>query len=456
MGKLLRRHRVAFATSVLALGSLMAGALITRHQAVIALDEQSRSLAITSFLTTMLAAPDPGELGTDVTMREVLDSAAVRADTLRDRPDLEVEIRRLLSATYLSLGEYDKAITEAKRGLEAARRIASPDPREVPWALARLSTAHEYAGSYLIADSLLSEALELLERSGRSDAAETADYLDQRGRLRGRLGDPAGAIDPLRQSLQLRQRNETDNDSAIAYAHHNLAVNLGEVGMLDSADIHFRAALALEHRAFRGAHPMLASTYGGHGVVLERLGRLDEADTALRRGMAMRGELLGTDHPDYAWAVANHADLLLNIGDAGAAAQQARTALAIREKGLPDQHPSVAFAMQVLGRSLALMDSISQAEHWLRESLRIRREHLPEGHWALASSESILGFHLAASGKTAEGERLMLSAEAALRQARGADSRPTRDARRRLLDYYRSVANAEETARWEEALGAEP
>ncbi len=455
VGKLVRRHRLAFATGVLALGTLLAGALVTRRQAAIASDEQARAQEVTSFLTAMLAAPDPGELGHDVTMREVLDSAAVRADTLSNRPDLEIEIRRLLSGTWLSLGDYDKAIVEAERGLAAARRLASPDPREIPWALARLSTAHEYAGSYLTADSLLSEALALLEKNGRRGAAETADYLDHRGRLRGRLGDPVGAIDPLRRSLQLRQKNEAGNDSAIAYAHHNLAVSLGDAGMNDSADLHFRTALMLEERAFNGPHPMTAATYGGLGVVLERLGRLEEADTVLRRGVTMRGELLGTDHPDYAWAVANHADLLMNIGDARQAAERARIALAVRQQGLPDQHPAVAFAMQVLGRALAAMDSTSQGEYWLRESLRLRREHLPEGHWAIASSESVLGYHLAASGKGSEGERLMVAAEATLREARGADSRPTRDARQRLLDYYRSIGNADQAARWEEALGTD-
>lgn len=456
IGKLIRRHRLATATAVLAVGSLLAGALVTRRQAAIADEERARAQEVTDFLTSMLAAPDPGALGHEVTMREVLDSAAVRADTLRNRPDLEVEIRRVISATYLALGDYDKAISESELGVAAARRIAPPAPATVAVALARLSTAHEYIGDWGMADSLLREALAIVERSGGRDAAETADYLDHRGRLRIRLGDPASAAVLLGRSLALREKLDAGNDSALAYAHHNLAVALGDAGLNDSADLHFRRAIALELAAFDGPHPMLASSYGAHGVALERLGRLAAADSALRLGLAMRGELLGTDHPDYAWALANHADLLVNVGNAAGAAAQARAALAIRERGLPDQHPSVGMAMQVLGRAMGLMDSTVQAEYWLRESLRIRRQSLPEDHWAIASSESVLGYQLAMAGKSAEGEALMLGAESRLVRSRGVGSKPVRDARQRLIDFYRSAGRTGQAARWEEMMASDP
>src|SRR5690606_30704489 len=126
----------------------------------------------------MLSAVDPSQLGREVTMREVLDSAAVRANTLHDRPALEIEIRNVIAATYLSLGEYDPAIVEYEKALDAARRSEPVPGRTVAHAMSQLSTGLEYLGDYGAADSIFGEAQQMMNRLGYRNIGEEREWLE--------------------------------------------------------------------------------------------------------------------------------------------------------------------------------------------------------------------------------------------------------------------------------------
>lgn len=450
LAKFIRRRRLELVAGVLVLGSLSWGVVATRRHASRALHEQEQATAVTAFFAAMLAAPDPGQLGRDITMREVLDSAAARADALRPQPDLEVRVRQVLTSTYSTLGDFTMAIEQASRAVEAARRLAPPDRGRVATALGNLSTALELDGELERADTALVEALAMLGDDADAETPDGVTFLDHRGRLRSRLGDARGAVPFLVRALAIQARLEPDNDSALAYAHHNLAAVYGEAGEDDSADAHFRAALALEARAFDGIHPLHASTLNAYATILERMGRPEAADSAYREVLRMRKILLGPEHPDYAWTMFSYADLLLSAGHPADAAMWARRVVALRGRTLDDSHPAVSTGMQVLGRALAAMDSLEVAERWLRESLTLREAAFPADHWLLASSRSVLAEVLVRRGRFAEAERLLLPAERRLREVRGATSQPARDTRRRLAELYTAWGRPVEAATWRE------
>ncbi len=441
------------------LGSLSWGVVATRRQATRAVHEREQATAVTAFFTSMLAAPDPGQLGRDITMREVLDTAALRADSLKDQPDLEVRVRHVLSNTYLTLGEFALAIDQSHRAVDAARRLDPPDHERLAAALANLSTALELDGELERADSVLAVAIDLLGAGADAETPTGVAFLDHRGRLRSRLGDAKGAVPFLVEALAMQRRLEPDNDSALAYAHHNLAAVFGEAGETDSADAHFRAALALEAEAFDDIHPLHASTLNAYATILERMGRPEAADSAYREVLRVRKILLGAEHPDYAWTMFSYADLLLSSGRPADAAVWARRVLALRGRTLDDSHPAVSTGMQVLGRALAELDSLEVAERWLRESLALREAVFPAEHWLLSSSRSVLAATLIKRGSYPEAERLLLPAERRLAEVRGATSQPAREARQRLAALYRAWGRPADEARWRDApetSGAKP
>jgi serine/threonine-protein kinase len=454
LGKFVRRRRIELAAGGIAVAALVGGIVVSRARAQEAERERLRAEEITDFLTNMLIAANPSELGREVTMREVMDSAAVRADSLRDRPALEIEIRNVIAGTYLGLGSYDEALAEYQKALDAARRSEPVAGRRTAMAMSQLSTGHEYIGDYGTADSLFGLAQQLMDRVGYRDKGEEREWLEHRGRLLGRLGNFADAIPLLQRALTIHLEIEPENDSASAYFYNNLAVAVGEVGDQAGADTLFRTALDLERKAVGERHPLYASSLSAYSTVLERLGRLEAADTAMRKVLDIRRQLLGEDHPDYAWTMFNYADFLVKLERHAEAAEWSRKVLALRGRTLDDAHPAISTAMQVLGRAMAGLDSLDQAERLMRESLALRREHFPPGHWAIASSVSHLGVVIGQAGRYAEAERLLLESEAELLEKRGEMAQPVRDARQRLVDLYHAWGRPQQAAAWQEKLDA--
>jgi tetratricopeptide (TPR) repeat protein len=462
VGKLVRRRALETAALVVAVASLVGGLVAARAQARRAeaqgrraAEQAARAEQVTAFLTTMLGAADPAVLGREVTVREALDSAAVRADALRGDPRLEAEVRDAIGSTYMSLGEYVAAGRQFALALDAhARRVPDGD-HATAIALARQAWALEFEGRYAEADSTLERAARLHLRFPPADSLEMADFLENRARVLSQLGQREAADSLLERALALTLRYGPGRDSLLAYGYTNLAKSKADLGELARADTLYGLAVAAARRAFGERHPMVGSTLSPYATLLEMRGETARAESAYVTVIALRRDLLGADNPEYAWTLANYADFLENAGRHADAARAAREVVALRGT-VPETHPAIGTAIQVLGRALGAMDSLAAGERWLREGLAIRERTLPAGHWAIASSRSVLGGHLTRMGRYGEAEALLLPAERTLRAERGADNGLTRKARERLVALYTSWGRADRAASWRDSLAPAP
>jgi serine/threonine-protein kinase len=452
LAKLVRRRRLETVAVALAMASLVGGLVVSTVQTRRAEAARLRATAVTKFLTTMLGAADPGSLGADVTVREVLDSAAVRADSLRDTPELESEVRTVIGSTYLAIGEFDAAQRQLELDLAARWRAFPKGNYAIGSAISRLSLAHEYSGRYAVSDSLLREAAAIFERFPPPDAVEAASVLEDRARVLVSLGRPAEAVPLLLEALAIQQRSGAVQDSAIAFTYTNAGLAFSDANDQVAADTMLRLAEQAGRRAFGDDHPMVASTMSLRASVFERLGRMAEADSTFRATLALRRRIIGADHPDYAWSLGNYADHLVRTERWAEAASTAREVLAMRGRTLDDGHPMVGTGLQVLGRALGRLDSLEAAERYLRESLALRRAAFPEGHWILASSENVLGEHYVLAGRYRDAEALLLPSERRLLELRGLRSPSVVSARERLVALYEAWGKQEDAARWRAAL----
>ncbi len=453
LAKFVRRRRVEVAAATAVVVALIGGIVMTTHQARAAEQERNRATAIRDFLTTMLGAADPGALGRDVTVREVLDSAAARVDTLAAEPELGAEIREVIGDTYLGLGEYEPAITQYDSAVALRRRVSPDGDYATGILLTKLSGAWEFVADYPRADSIILRADTLIRRTGRADDPARASVLDSRARLQEELGNLMPAESLHRAALTWRQREIPDDHESLAYSYNNLAVVIGQLGRAEEAESLHAQAVTEAQAAFGPEHPLVAATLGQHAFSLELVGRDHEADSLYDLVIAMRRRLLGPEHPDYAWSLMNSAQLQVRLGDWRKAAREAREILALRGRSLPETHPTVAAALQVLGLAMGQLDSLDLEERYLRESLDLRRRTLPEGHWLISSAESVLGDHYTRAHRFAEAERLLLRSEAHLLEQRGPDSPQVLDARARLARLYDAMGRPDEARRWRQAGG---
>lgn len=452
VGKLIRRRRAEAAAIALAVLAVVAGLVGVTLQARAAERERDRAAEVTSFLTTMLGAASPESFGRDVRVREVLDSAAVRADRLSGRPAFEAEVRGIIGGTYLALGEFQVAEAQFRRALDALGRAEPAGGRATATMLSRLSMAREFQGHYAAADTVLRTATALFDRHGYASDRAHIDHLDARGRILARLGAMADAEPFFARAVELQRRIVPPDDSSLANLYANLGLVTSELGRNAAAETLFIEAVTAAKRAHGEVHPLVAAILSPLASVQERAGRYPQADSTFRAAIAMRRTLLGEEHPDYAWTMFNYADHLLLVKRYPEAAEWSRRVLALRGRSLQDAHPAVATAMSILGRALGRMDSLAAGERWLRESLALRKSVLPPGHFLVPSAESILGEHLVLARRFGEAEPLLLGSERLLVASRGETAPIVQDARGRIVRLYEAWGKPDEAARWKSRL----
>jgi serine/threonine protein kinase/tetratricopeptide (TPR) repeat protein len=455
-GKLVRRRRVETAAIVLTGVAVIAAMAGVTRQGRVAERERARAAEVTDFLKTMLGAANPGALGKDVRVREVLDSAAVRAGQLADRPELAADAHQVIGDTYLALGEFELAEAQFRSGLAAIQRLEPGGGRQTATALSRLSQALEFEGRFGAADTVLQAATAMFDRHGYDDATARTDHYDSRGRILSRLGDLPGARAFYEKAVAIQRELVPPNDSALANLLANLGVVTAEVGRMAEAETLLVSAVVAARRAHGEVHPLVASILSPLASVHAWAGHNDRADSTYLAVIEMRRKILGEEHPDYAWTVYNYSDHLRVTNRHAQAAEWSRRVLALRGRTLQDAHPTVSASMAILGRALTEMDSLAEGERWLRESLAIRKRIYPAGHFLILSSEGILGEHLAIAGQFDKAEPMLLASEKGLVAARGESAPIVADARRRIVRLYELWKKTDEAAKWKALLPREP
>ncbi len=454
--KFVRRRKLETLAAGVAVSSLVAGTVVSVRQArraeaqsAVATTQRNRAEEVTSFLTTMLNAANPESFGKDITMRAVLDSAVLRADSTKLSTELEAEVRGIIGGAYLALGELDVAERQFRRDLAAHRTLAPAGDYQTAIAYSKLALVEETRGKYASADSLLQQAESLYTRFPHPDKREEATTFENRGRVLYLLGKMPESLVQFRKSLALSEKYFATDDSANAPSYVNLTVISGEAGQWEAADTFSLKAIATVKRAHGVNHPMVANALSVRAGVLESLGRTEESSAAYREAMDVKRRILGPTHISYATTATNYVDHLILMKQWREAATVAREVLALRGKSLDDTTLPVQGCLIYLGRALAQLDSARAGEAYVREARALRGRSLPAGHWLLASSDGAIGEVITMAGRYAEAELLLLSAEKRLTEVRGEDAAPTRLARERLVELYRRWGKPVQMADWQ-------
>jgi eukaryotic-like serine/threonine-protein kinase len=457
--KFVQRRKLETIAGAIAVASLLGGIVAATSQArraeaarVVATAQNARATEVTDFLMTMLNAANPESFGKDVTMRTVLDSAVIRADSMKMVPDLDAEVRSVMGNAYLALGELDIADKQLTLALASRRRHAPGGDYLTAVTLSKLALVAETRGAIPSADSILQQAEALYARFPHEDRREESTAMENRGRLLYQLGRVPESLAQFRKSLALGLQYFPENDSALAPTYVNLAVTAGDAGELAQSDTFSLIGVNVSRRAHGESHPQVAMALSVRASTLERLGRMDEATNAFRAALDAQRRIVGPKHPAYATTAVNFADHMMRRERWRDAAMLAREVLALRGSSLDDSSYPVQAGLNYLGRALAHMDSAKAGEKFVREVRSLRAKSLPAGHWLIASSDGSLAEVLTLDGRYAEAEQLLLAAEARIREVRGAGSVAVADQRTRLVTLYKRWGKPAEAAKWQERL----
>lgn len=427
--RLIGRNPVAAAlTTVLGLG--LAAATLTAvdrarraERARVAAAASARQASeVTDFLAELLGAPDPWTGNRDVTVRQLLDQASVRAGVeLSGEPAVESAVRLSLGRSYRGLGQW----ALARREFERVRVLASGSVRrfDAERGLGEvLAEAEDLVGARDWYDSAASTA----RRGG--DSLGLATVAADLASLFGLRGQFDSASRSAQMAVDLRRRHGA-GPLPLANALNNLAVGLLQQGKPDSARTAIEEAVALLRSAGPPGAPSLGAALATLGGLVSDQGDLAAAERYYRESLAVRRRVFGPGHPD-------EVGTLVNLGVNAAAAGRFSDALAwadtviarIRPGGLPPDHALAAAARTVRGRGLNGLRRWAEAEVALRTALAIRRTTLPPGHPSLAFTLIALGETLEGLGRRGEATGLVAEAHRILLEAFGPSNPRTKAA----------------------------
>jgi tetratricopeptide (TPR) repeat protein len=211
------------------------------------------------------------------------------------------------------------------------------------------------------AQTLLTQALELADRSGIPCDRLRSHILEWRSRCSRRQRDFEAAREDIERALELAERL----DDTLSVAHITFQASL-----VAERDGNWLRARSLAERAkelyeTHGDRQNLGRMLNNLGGLNYLLGKSDEAVTYLKRAFSVALEI-GSE-PDAAQAVSSLAQVHLGAGDWSLAEEQASHALELLE-GRPDFLDEIGNAQIVLGRALMEQGRLDEADHTLAEA----------------------------------------------------------------------------------------
>ncbi|MEP7380823.1 MAG: serine/threonine-protein kinase [Gemmatimonadota bacterium] len=449
--KFLRRRRIEVAAGVLVAASLVGGIVATTRQARRAETERAKTAQVNTFLSTMLAAVDPGNSGRDVTVAQALSQAAQQIDSQHLAPEIEAEIRHTIGQTYYGLSLYDSAAKHIDRAYALRRNLYGELDQRSAQTYSYIVALAEARASYAEAESLARIDVDFQRRMPRSQqkATELATALDNLARMIEHQGRLDEAMKVKLESLAIR-RQATDSTTlaSLPYTLNNLSVSYQYQGDFARAESLAVEALQVEARV----HSSHSSNYGNllrnYASIRTDLGDPAAADSLIRESIRLLLSTAGPHHAEYLRSVSMFAQLRYEANDMPGTVVAARVVVAEIGKGLHEGEPSAASTLQALGLALDSLKQYAGADSALLRSLAIRRKYYPADHWAIASSEATYGFHLGKVGREAEGARILAASYDKLAASRGADAQVTKRVAIRLADLLARMGRKEEAGRW--------
>lgn len=395
-----------------------------RNAKVVALENEQAarevSDAVTDFLTEMLAATSPKEQGKDVSVREVMDKAALEVgNRFANLPLVEAKIRNTIGRTYVALGEYIKAEQQLNPAIELWNLIRHYDKVELLEARVSLAEVHYLLGK-------------------RELAAQEFEAV-------------------LTQSRAILE----DTNPVLISAIGNVAFIRMQQGRYDESERLSLEAIDLQQKYGKADDPHLIDFKANLALLYTRLGRTDEAEPLYVEAIEDSERIRGSDHPETLLIIANLATLYISQDQYALAAPLLQQSLEAQRRVLGRGHRQTLITLNNLAFVLRTTGKLADAETVLKKGIADAQSVYADGEPSMLILKLTLGDILRLRKKYDEAESILQPTLNAAISALGDNTRyPTyvrytlaeiclaRSELARALELARGVVRAAEQSDW--------
>jgi tetratricopeptide (TPR) repeat protein len=436
IGKFVRRHALAVGLGAVILVGVAGGGLLyvlQEHRLTLA----SRAAARRGeFLERVLRSANPHDGRRDITVAEVLDSAAATLDqSLGKEPLVEASMLGVLVDTNTALGRFDASLAASDRQLALLERHRGGDLAVARALIARGELLRAY-GRYADGIPVLRRAVALLDPLPGVEADKAAALDELAMTLTNRAGEKeAEAL--FRRSIDIWDRVSGEDRVGIVAAMQNLAVLLANEGRNEESAALAEKAIAVQDQYLPSDHPDRIHLEQTRAMALLNLRRPAQAEPLLRDVLARSARVFGPAHPDTVVAQVQLGEVLIDLNRYAAAQEVLRPGAETldRIQGPESRYATGAwsdYAIAACSDGKHAADGLEIA----RRIAAVRARTLAAGDWHLPASQANIGLCLEQLQRHAEAEPLLVKAAADLEASRGAGFSTTQLALKTLRDLY--------------------
>jgi tetratricopeptide (TPR) repeat protein len=351
----------------------------TERQRAEAVRARERAEAVNHFLVEDLlqqAGPNKNPVGDKLTVRELLDKAAVAVGTsaaLKASPGVEGGVRSAIGNTYYGLGLYQRAREELERAVACQVRAPDVPAGEQIFTKNRLCWVIYKQGNFdeTMAREVLAEARTQLG----PDHEETVYAADNLATIAMGNGKRPEAFALYRENLATQRRvlgpeHPQTIRAALSLADGLMSNQQGDIPRnRDEALAVMLSVRDAARHTFKPEHPDALYFENTLGFLYARQGKSAEARRVLAPLREHFLKVLGADHVDVALYYENLALAEEGLGHPDAAETLLLKAHAIRKKMVGDTHGLTLRATAHLGRVCMARGKTDEAVTWLRALL---------------------------------------------------------------------------------------
>ena len=366
--------------------------------------------AVRSKLLTIIGSTY-NHLGIYGPAKELLDEAvAFHKDPSSPRDLIEVgETFRAAADVAFKQSDFKSAETLVREALTAREEVLGREHPDVAETLGALGKFLHAQGRYDEAKKTYHEALRIYERIGDGKNFEWGKYVANLGYLMMTRGDFVGAEEVIERSIQLFEKNFSDNQPWQAKSWRYLGEAYFHQQRYDDAKETFDKALVIQRLVYGEApHSDVAVTIGNLAAVARRQGRYEDALGSYQEIVDIFTRLHDDPlHPNVAKYKNNCAAVLIDLERYEEANVLLEEAMVIWD--MADDYEPQVVAGTKLTAAIALMGmkEFSRAELMARAALMALQDSLEPKHYKIAHAQIVLADSLARQGSCDQAKGLV-------------------------------------------------
>ncbi|MEJ5206882.1 serine/threonine-protein kinase [Denitratimonas sp. CY0512] len=373
--KFLSRHRVASVLVGSALMLILAASGLALYQGYQARIAAQATAEINDFLLEVLGQSNVDHTGVEVSLGDVLESAAQQLDSrFGERPAIAAGVRHAIGASLLSLNRLEAAERQILTGLAEAQSVFG-DAHPTTWKLAdALALLRFEQGHYQEAATRLEQVVTQMQQAGQQRLPFYVTASSNLGYIHMMQGQYAAARPYVEQALAaIEQHGVSVPEDEYANILSNHAQVLHDLGELELADAGYTRARELLRRLHPEGSRDIAILLNNRALLALDLGRGEEALELMRESVEMRKRSFRGDHPVVLFGLANLTEMAVSQQRLELARSVAQEAVAMAERLYPQASDDkgkawamLAMVQLIQGEREAARQSHDAAEQALR------------------------------------------------------------------------------------------